>query len=189
MKESQGRGRGKKKKDKKLLCFSEYGQEGEKFLAFLRVLFISRRTCSFAKGKGAPWTVLPSLLGRHLLVWEKILSVSCWSFFYSPISCKVLWSLSPFAPAPLSPLLCFISVVCVCLWAAQRLLNKASPVCLAVQNQPVGGCLLTPHLCIAVSAELFHTDIFTSQEKSPTHRIQIQAELHILWVVLEVGAV
>lgn len=47
------RGR-RKRKQQKRLCFSEYLQQGKNSLPFLRVLFISRCTCCFAKGKGAP---------------------------------------------------------------------------------------------------------------------------------------
>lgn len=53
MKESQTGGR-RKRKQQKRLCFSECVQQGKNSSPFLRVVFISRCPCSFAKGKGAP---------------------------------------------------------------------------------------------------------------------------------------
>lgn len=49
----------------------------------------------------------------------------------------------------------------------------------SAESQHVGGCLLMPHLCIAVNAELFHVDQIP-HVKSPMRRLQIQVELHVL---------
>lgn len=67
MKESQTGGR-RKRKQQKRLCFSECVQQGKKFLAFSKGRIHQQMPLLFCQGKRSTLrTVLPSLLGRHLL--------------------------------------------------------------------------------------------------------------------------